>query len=190
MPEASAQPLELAAPGLHLRPYRGDDAPALLAAVQESLDSVGRWLPWCHAGYSMADAAEWIRYCSDGWRDGEHFAFGVFGESREDFIGAVGLNQRNREHNFMSLGYWVRQSHQRRGVARRAAERVIDFGFAVLGLTRIEIVVQPGNHASQRVAEALGARFEAIAHNRIMLRGIPADAAVYAIVPAAGSSRS
>jgi len=183
MADASAQLWELAAKGLRLRPYRGDDAPALLAAVQESLDSVGRWLPWCHSGYAMADAMDWIRHCDEGRRNGEHLAFAVFDESSGDFIGAAGLHQRNREHNFMSLGYWIRQSRQGRGIARRAAGCVVDFGFEHVKLTRIEIVVQPDNQASRRVAEALGARFEAIARNRLLVCGKPADAAVYAVVP-------
>lgn len=164
-----------------MRPYRSDDAPALFAAVRESLDSVGCWLPWCHSGYALADAENWMRRCDDEWRRGEHFAFAVFDEA--GFAGGVGLNQRNRAGNFMNLGYWTRRSRQGCGIARRAARRVVEFGFAELGLTRIEVIVEPDNLASRRVAESIGARFEGIARNRILVRGMPMDAAVHAIVP-------
>jgi len=178
-----APDLELAAGALRLRPYRSADAAPLFAAVRESIDSVGRWLPWCHAGYTLADAEGWIRLCAAEWRSGEHFAFALFDDAAGELVGGIGLNQRNRMHNFMSLGYWIRQSRQGRGVARRAARCVVDFGFDVVGLTRIEIVAQPGNGASRRVAESLGAVFEAIARNRIVTPAGPADAAVYALVP-------
>jgi len=182
MAEAIDSAVELSADGLRLRPYREDDAAALLAAVRESIDSVGRWLPWCHARYGAADACAWIAHCAEGWRRGEHYAFAVFDESGQ-FCGAAGLNQRNREHNFMNLGYWVRASRQGQSIARRAARMVIAFAFERVGLNRVEIVTAPDNFASQRVAGAVGAQFEGKARNRIVVSGKPVDALVYAAIP-------
>jgi len=184
MPEPIAESLQLHEGALCLRAYRGDDAAALHAAVHESIDSVGRWLPWCHANYGKADADAWIAHCAEGWRSGEHYAFALFDADSGDFCGAVGLNQRNREHNFMNLGYWVRTSQQGNGVAVRAAQLVSGFGFEQIGLTRIEIVTALDNRASRRVAEKSGAAFEAIARNRLVDRGNPIDAALYALMPA------
>ena len=58
-----------------------------------------------------------------------------------------------------------------------------EFGFTELGLTRLEIVVAEGNHASRGLAEKLNATFEAIAQNRLILRGRPIAAAVYSLLP-------
>lgn len=168
--------------GLELRPYRDVDAQALLEAARESVDAVGRWLPWCHAEYGEADARGWIAHCADGWRRGEHYAFAVF-DAQARFCGAAGLNQRNREHNSMNLGYWIRASRQGEGIIGRAARDVCAFGFEELGLTRIEIVTMADNMASQRVAARLGARREGLARNRILVRGAPADALVFGLVP-------
>jgi ribosomal-protein-serine acetyltransferase len=168
MSEPIPDSLELRDSGLNLRPYRGEDAGALFAAVRESVESVGRWLPWCHADYSEADAHGWIAHCAQGWCSGEHYAFAVFDADSAQFCGAVGLNQRNRAHNFMNLGYWIRASRQGQGVVRRAASLVAGFGFSQLGLTRIEIVTMSDNLASQKVAVALGAAFEGIARSRIV----------------------
>lgn len=183
MPEPIPDSIELTSKGLRLRPYRCEDAEALLTAARESIDTVGRWLPWCHAGYGEADANAWVANCAEGWRSGEHYAFAVFDAESAQFCGSVGLNQRNRQHNFMNLGYWVRASRQRQGIVRRAAELVVAFGFAQVGLTRVEVITAPDNRASRRVAEALGAQFEGMARNRIVERGVAVDAAVYAMVP-------
>lgn len=182
MAEPVPDAFELAGAGLRLRAYRSEDAGALLAAARESIETVGRWLPWCRPDYGEADARAWVAHCADGWRSGEHYAFAVLDDSAQ-FCGGVGLNQRNRPHNFMNLGYWVRTSRQRQGIVRRAAGLVVTFGFEQVGLTRVEIITAPDNRASRRVAEALGARFEGIARNRIIDRGRVLDAAVYALVP-------
>lgn len=176
--------VELAEGELLLRPWRTADAPALHAAVRESLHSLGRWLPWCHAGYGLDDAQAWVETCRAGWLADEHFAFGVFERDTGGLLGSVGINQRNRIHRSAAMGYWVRQARQRQGIAPRAARLAARFGFESLGLARIEIVALPDNHASRRAAEQAGARFEAIARQRVWIRDSPADAAVYALVPA------
>lgn len=178
VPEA----VELAGSGLRLRPYREGDAPALYAAVRESIETVGRWMPWCNADYRERDAEDWIGICAAGWRSGDHYSFGVFDDGGA-FLGGCGLNQRNRLHNFMNMGYWVRASRQRNGIASRATALVAAFGIGQLGFGRIEIVIEPGNIASRRVAERIGAQFEGIARNRIITRAGPADAAVYSLIP-------
>jgi RimJ/RimL family protein N-acetyltransferase len=60
---------------------------------------------------------------------------------------------------------------------------VARFGFGRLGLIRIEIIALPDNRPSRRTAEKLGARFEAIARQRLWARGQACDAAVYALIP-------
>jgi RimJ/RimL family protein N-acetyltransferase len=183
MSEPIPESVELAGDGLLLRPYRPGDATLLAAAVRESVGTVGAWLPWCHADYSDAEADQWVAHCAEGWRSGEHYAFAAFDAATAQFLGSAGLNQRNRPHNFMNLGYWVRTPQQGNGIAVRASRLVAKFGFEQVGLTRIEIVTAVNNHASRRVAEKAGARFEAVARNRLADRGRPIDGAVYALIP-------
>ncbi|NUR21360.1 GNAT family N-acetyltransferase [Frateuria sp.] len=175
--------LKLAEGALVLRPWRPEDAPALQEAVLESVESVGHWLPWCHTGYGLDEAKAWIGHCREGWIADEHFAFGIFEQGSGALLGSTGLNQRNRVHHSAAMGYWVRHSRQRQGIARQAARLAARFGFERLGLVRIEIVALPDNGASRRAAEQAGARFEAIARHRIWVRDEARDAAVYALVP-------
>ena len=178
-----ADTLELTDGRLCLRPWQVRDAAALFDAARESTGSVGRWLPWCHAGYRVEDAAAWIAHCQSGWRAGEHFAFPIFDARSGDLIGGVGLNQLNRLHRSANLGYWIRQSRQRQGIAVAAATLVARFGFEQRGLVRIEIVAMPDNQPSRRTAETIGARFEAIARQRLWANGQAHDAAVYGLIP-------
>src|SRR5678816_2501606 len=98
--------LELADGRLHLRPWQDGDATALLDAVRESTGSVGRWLPWCRAGYGLDDARAWVVHCQAGWRSGEHFAFPVFDAASGELLGSVGLSRCNRLRRSANMGYW------------------------------------------------------------------------------------
>jgi RimJ/RimL family protein N-acetyltransferase len=182
--DAAIPPLELAEGPLRLRPWQTQDAEGLFEAARSSVAEVGRWLPWCHAGYELDDARAWISQCQDGWLRGEHFAFPIFDLQTRALLGGVGLNQRNRMHRSANLGYWIRQSRHGEGIATQAATRVARFGFEQLGLIRIEIVVMPDNHASRRTAEKIGAHFEAIARRRLWANGQAHDAAVYGLTSA------
>ena len=168
---------------LVLRPWRSADATELHDAVRESVAGVGRWLPWCNADYGLEHAEAWTTQCRDHWRTGEQFAFAMRDAAGGELLGGCGLNQFNAVHRSANLGYWVRTSRHGQGIAAAAARLVARFGFAELGLIRIEIVTLPDNHASRRVATKLGAVFEGMARQRLWAWDRAHDAAVYALIP-------
>lgn len=180
---ADMNTIELVDDRLRLRPWRDEDADALLEAAKESVATVGHWLPWCHAGYGFDDACGWIAHCRSGWTAGDHFAFAIFDKISGELMGGAGLSQHNRLHRSANLGYWVRQTRQREGVGVAAAKRVVKFGFDTLGLIRVEVVVLPMNQASRRTAEKSGATFECITRQRLWASGQAQDTAVYALIP-------
>ena len=169
--------------GIVIRPLTREDAVSCHAAVRESLETVGRWMPWCHPGYSLRDSREWIAACEEQWAEGLAFEFGIFGPDSREVWGGVGVNQINRTYNFGNLGFWVRASRVRNGVAISAARLAARFAFRELSLTRVELVSLVDNTASRRVAEKLGATFECVARNRLVHNGVPFAAAVHSLVP-------
>jgi RimJ/RimL family protein N-acetyltransferase len=176
--------LELTDGPLRLRPWQERDVDFLAEAASESVATVGRWLPWCHANYGTEDAIAWIAFCRAGWHSGAIHAFAIFDAASDQLLGGIGLNQPNLVHRSANMGYWLRQSRQGQGLAAAAATLVARFGFDQLGLIRIEIVTLPDNHASQRTAERVGARFEARARQRLWAGGQAHDAHVYGLIPA------
>jgi RimJ/RimL family protein N-acetyltransferase len=173
----------LADSGIVIRPLAPEDAASCHAAVRESLETVGRWMPWCHPGYSIRDSKEWIAACQTHWAERLAFEFGVFGPDSAEVWGGVGINQINRTYNFGNLGFWVRSSRVRKGVAIAAARLAARFAFRELSLTRVELVALVDNIASRRVAEKLGATLEGVARNRLVHNGVPFAAAMYSLVP-------
>jgi ribosomal-protein-serine acetyltransferase len=175
-------PIELSSERVLLRPYRIGDASMVFAAATESVDTVVRWMPWCHAGYTEAESIAWIEKTQAMWQSGEAYEFAMF-DSANQYVGGAGIHQFNRLHNLANLGYWVRQSRQGGGLATAAARILARFGFETLGLTRIEIVAPSENGPSRRVAEKAGAQFECLARNRLIIHGVPLAAAVHSLVP-------
>ncbi len=168
---------------LIVRPFMASDAPSFLAAVQASHRELMAWLPWCTPAYALADAEAWISFTLRVWQESGDRPFGIFDAASGEVVGGAGINRIDHAHRTGNIGYWVATPHTRRGVARFAARAMARFGFSELGLTRLEIVALPGNAASIRVAEAMGAQRECLARNRVWLHGQAHDAVVFSLVP-------
>jgi ribosomal-protein-serine acetyltransferase len=164
-----------------LRPYEAGDAEALYEAARESVDDVFPWLPWCHPGYTMAEALEWARSRARLAADGIEYNFVIAGADGR-FLGGCGINQINRIHRFANLGYWVRSSATGLGVATRAVRQLAGFAFGNTDLLRLEIVCAVGNRRSQRVAERAGAVREGVLRRRLLIRGEAVDAVMFSLV--------
>src|SRR3989442_12713767 len=131
--------VELSDGTILIRPYREEDADSLYEAVRESIAEVSPWLPWCHENYSIEESREFIRARSVRSQGDEWYSFDVFDRNNDRrLLGGVGLNFINRVHQVGNLGYWVRTSAAGNGIASKAARLVARFGFAELGLHRIE----------------------------------------------------
>lgn len=166
-----------------VRTVRLDDAEVLFEAVRESIPEVSPWLPWCHENYAIEETREFLRSRVHTEKSEEAYSFGIFDQTSERFLGGVGLNFINRVHQIANLGYWVRTGATGKGVASKAARLVARFGFAELGLQRIEIIAAVSNIASQRVAENVGAVRECVARERLLIRGERHDAVVFSLLP-------
>ena len=164
-----------------IRPYEAEDAQALWQAVRESVDEAHPWLPWCHAGYSMAEATEWTSSRAGLAAEGREYSFAIVGPDGR-FLGGCGINQVNRLHQFGNLGYWVRTSATGHGVAREAIRQLADFAFRNTELVRLEVVCAVDNIRSQRAAEGAEALREGVLRSRLMLHGKPVDAVMYSLI--------
>lgn len=166
---------------VYLRPLQEADAEALYQAVRASLDDLIPWMSWAHPRYSLLEARRWVETARRRWREGNYYGFGIF--SQQELIGSCSLGQFHEYYPLANLGYWVRHSHRGQGIAGRAARLVARFGFEHLGLVRVEIVIAVDNHASRRVAEKIGAHYEGILRNRLVVHGQVQDAAMYSLIP-------
>lgn len=167
---------------ISIRPFRAEDIKLLYEAVRESISEISRWMDWCHENYSLDEATSFVLSRDQAWKTEEEYGFAVLDAGAGTFLGSVGLNQFNRNHQFCNLGYWVRTSVTRRGVASSAARLAASYALTELNLHRVEILAATGNHASQRVAEKAGATREGVLRKRLLIKGQAQDAVLYSLV--------
>jgi RimJ/RimL family protein N-acetyltransferase len=174
--------VELADQDVLLRPYRPEHLDELFVAARESVEEVGRWLPWCHPDYTREESTAWIESRPQAWRDGVEYSFAIIDRSSGRFMGGCGLNQFDYERQRSNLGYWIRTSATRNGYGTAAARLLARWGVESLHLERMEIVAAVGNIASQRVAVKAGAMREGIARSRVRIRGVQHNAVIFSLV--------
>jgi ribosomal-protein-serine acetyltransferase len=166
-----------------LRPFEVDDAPAMVEAVQESIAESMPWMGWCTPDYDLDSARSWLVTLPVNWENGTQYGFAITNTENGKILGGTGLNHINQAQRLANLGYWVRTSATRQGVATRAARLVARFGIEKIGLLRAEIVVAVGNAASLRVAQKAGAQREGILRNRLIVRDKVLDAVMHSLTP-------
>lgn len=166
-----------------LRKYEMDFAPLLFeAAIESKGGEFSRWMPWCHADYSIDESKDFIKRGIENWKDETQFAFAIFDAENDEFLGGVGLNQPNKVHKFYNLGYWVRVSRQKRGIASTATRILAQASFEDLDINRIELITAVKNVPSQKTAEKAGANREGILRKRIMVGDRVHDAVMFSFV--------
>ncbi len=176
--------IQLTDGSLLLRPPRPDDAPALTGAVRASLAELHPWMDWATEAYDEAVASRWLEIVQTAWEHASAFHFAVTDAKTGEYIGGCGIDGVNRKYRFCNLGYWVRTSRTKQGIASRAARLAARFAFETVGLVRAEIVTASGNLASQGAARKAGAHYEGILLNRMVVRTDVYDAAMYSLTPA------
>ena len=141
-----------------VRRWRSSDAPHVARACADP--ETARWLP-VPVPYTLEVAHSYV----DGivpteWAAGTVANCTVVDAVTGELLGAVGLTVRQ---GIGEIGYWTAPWARGRGVAGRAAQLHAGWGFAALGLPRVELLADVDNVASQRVAEKAGWQREGVA---------------------------
>ena len=170
---------------IRLRRYQPEDVEAIYEAVIESMAELSAWMPWCHAGYSRLDTQNWVEGRPGAWERNEEWSF-LITDDQDRLLGGCGIHRMDLKHGVGELGYWMRTSNTRCGIATQATRQLSQWAFTEAGLERIEILAAVDNLPSQRVAEKAGAVREGILRGRIDLHGRRHDCVLFAILKSAG----
>ena len=145
---------------LTLRPWRFDDADAVVAAYRDP--DIQQW----HARTVEPDeAAAWIDLTNQRWRDESGALWAVVAD--DEVVGRMGLRTINLTEGTAEFAYWVTKAGRGRDIAARAATAVTDWALE-LGLHRLEIVHSTTNPRSCRVADKAGFPLEATLRSAVL----------------------
>jgi len=166
-----------------LHPYQVSDIDSLYEAARESISEMSEWMPWCHPDYSIEESRIWIESQPDKWEKGEEYNFVISYNTGGLYLGGCGLRVIDRNIGIANLGYWVRMSQTKKGIATAATLLLTRFAFNELRLNRVEITVAVDSQASLRVVEKAGATKEGILRNKLTKNDTPCDAVMFSLIP-------
>ena len=175
--------VQLSGGNVVLLPYQIIHFKDLHSAAIESMAELMLWMSWMHPGYSLEESRVWVVERPEQWAKGISYDFVITDLNDGSYIGGCGLNKFDPERKVANLGYWVRTTMTKRGIATTAAALLARWGIDKLNLQRIEIVVASPNIASQRVAEKTGALREGLLRNRMIVRDSMYDEVMFSIIP-------
>ena len=168
--------MELRDGEIELRPWREEDAPAVYEACQDV--EIQQWIPVIPRPYTMDDALAFVT--GEAVPDITH---SLAITERGEVVGAIGLrvNDQSRTGN---IGYWCAPHARGRGITTRALRLVSRFGLQELELERLELITDPENRASQRVAEKVGFQHEGVLRSHLVHPdGRRRDSVMFSLLP-------
>ena len=156
-PDATdSTPVALIGDRILLRPYRLDDAPALLAAIDESREFLRPWVGWVDRYQTLPRVQEYCRERAAQWEAGTDYSAGIFLMEDGTLLGGAGLHYPTGDRQLLEVSCWLRASAPSRGYGTEALDLLADLAFTRLKATLIRLHSDVRNGATQRMAAKCG----------------------------------
>ncbi len=128
--------------------------------------AVSRWLASWPLPYTVAMARERIAQARSLAKTGHGLSLAVTARDTGALLGWIMLHRTRENRRTATLGYWLGETHQRRGYLREAATALLPAAFGWLDLDRVEASAHPDNAGSFAVMRACGmtSRGETVIH--------------------------
>jgi RimJ/RimL family protein N-acetyltransferase len=168
---------------LMLQATRAGRGGTISQAVAESYEELRRWMPWAKEPQTADDSEGHCRAMQARWHAREELDFCFVRKGDGLLVGKGGLHTIDWSLPKFEIGYWVRSSCTRQGLATEAARGLAEMARNCLGAVRIEITSDARNSSSRKVAEKAGFELEGIRRkSRRDVGGELADSCMYARV--------
>ncbi len=172
----------------------------MLTAIEESLPELEQWMTWAQQAPTADGLREVLRRGEVDFHADRGWDYTILEPSSGEILGAVGLHRTEDSEKF-EVGYWVRTSRTRQGVATSAVHAIVTAAAAHLDIARqIVIRMDKANLASAAVPRKLRFTLASEEDREIVAKGhtgrgyvwileIPVDAAGWVHAQMAGLVR-
>nr|WP_240956205.1 GNAT family N-acetyltransferase [Micromonospora sp. HNM0581] len=163
---------------IRLRPMDEHDLDAVVDTCRDP-DTL-RWTN-VPKDYGLADAESFLTFCTAGWAGATSASF-VIADPSDRYAGSIDLRLSDTDPLLADVGFMTAPHARGRGYQPAALAALCTWGFAALGLARVEWRANVGNVASRRAAEKAGFVLEGTARRALNHRGDRVDAWVGALL--------
>ncbi len=168
---------------IYLRAFAVADAEALLGLRLKNRSFLAPFEPQRPARlFTLSEQRRELEEEALARTDDRRYVFGIFLNDDRSLVGRISVDNvvRGAWQN-ATLGYFVDQDHNGRGIGTAAVTDAVRFAFEEAGLHRVQAGVMPRNVASIRVLEKVGFRFEGVSKRYLQINGVWEDHNMYAI---------
>lgn len=144
-------------PQLELRSLTPRDAIPLWILVDANRDYLSRWMPWVETTRTPQDTLHFVQGVLLYAKQKREMHWGIYLDDL--LIGLIGLHRIDWDHFSATLGYWLSEEQQKKGIMTTSIQVLLPILHQDLFLKTIEIHVAEGNQSSIEVAKKAGFSF-------------------------------
>lgn len=123
-----------------------------------------------------------IRYNRELYTYRHSVYWGIAEKYTDRLIGSCGFNYWNKDHRRAEISYDLSREYWGQGIASKAVNAAIAFGFDRMGLNRIEATVPTDNARSLTLLHRFGFREEGILRQQKWLNGAFSDMLIFSLL--------
>ena len=168
----------LAEGDIRLRPWERRDVPAVTVACQDP--EIPRWTVVPH-NYTERHARDFIGGTAADVARGRELALAIV-DGDDRLLGALGLSNFDWPDLKAEIGYWMVAESRRQGIGARATHLLAGWALMRLGLERVEVLANPHNEASVRLAERAGFTREGTLRRYRRRHGVREDLVMFSML--------
>ncbi|PLX03734.1 MAG: GNAT family N-acetyltransferase [Marinilabiliales bacterium] len=128
--------------------------------------------------YSQEDAVQFIEKCQ---KMNPQSVFAII--YNNELCGSIGIFQMQDVYRKSAeIGYWIGEQYWGKGIASKAVEKIVQYGFANMDIVKIFAGIFSNNMASHRVLEKNGFVKEAVLKNAVFKNGKLLDEHRYSLL--------
>ena len=126
----------------------------LFELIDLNREHLRKWLLWVDKRKSAEDFESIIPIWIRNYADNNGFDAGI--RYKGELVGMIGLHYIDWKNSSSSIGYFLSETYQGRGIVTRSVSALINYLFGTLRINRVEIQCAVGNHKSKAIPERLG----------------------------------
>jgi ribosomal-protein-serine acetyltransferase len=135
----------------------------LYSLIDTNRDYLRQWLPWVDKRQSPEDFESIIPMWIKKYADNNGFDAGIRHDGK--LVGMIGLHYIDWNNKITSIGYFIAQDSQGKGIITRCVRKLLTHIFDELKLNKVVIQCASENTKSRAIPERLGFTIEGISRD-------------------------
>ena len=144
---------------IRLQTVQDTDTQQLYSTIDKNRRHLSAWMSWVNDTNAVADSEFFLSVVKRQYEQERSLHLAIYYDN--ELCGVCGFNSPDKSQNFGTIGYWLAEAYQGKGIMTRCVNELLHIGFNERGLHKIEIRCAEHNYKSRAIAERLGFLYEA-----------------------------